>query len=55
MVDLDTRDAPPTAAWATPKAHEAWRVYLDGAIKVRKLNSGVIQVATGDDEWKDAE
>lgn len=46
----------PIAAWATPRTEEAWRVYLDGAIKVRQLNSGVVQYAVGDNiEWRDAE
>lgn len=41
-------------AWANPKPEEEWRCYVDGAIKVRKLNSGVIQVATGYDDWRNA-
>jgi len=41
-------------AWANPAQHEEWRCYIDGAVKVRKLNSGEIQVATGYEEWKSA-
>lgn len=31
-----------------------WQVYIDGAVKVRRLNSGVIEVATGTDDWMEA-
>lgn len=46
----------PTVAWAKPAdARVAWQVYLNGAIKVRQLNSGVVQFATGENEWEDAQ
>ena len=44
----------PLVAWANPKPHEDWRFYVDGAIKVRMLTSGVVQVATGEEDWRDA-
>lgn len=28
-----------------------WQVYIDGAVKVRRLNSGVVEVAVRDEEW----
>ncbi len=43
------------ATWAKPRdSRVVWQVYLDGAIKVRRLNSGVVQVASGDSDWADA-
>lgn len=45
----------PTIAWARPSdARVTWQFYADGLIKVRQLNSGVVQVATDDEEWRDA-
>lgn len=52
--DMDTSNGKIIVAWANPAPHEEWRCYIDGAIKVRKLNSGIIQVATGYDDWRDA-
>lgn len=52
---LHTGEAPPTAIFARPKPHEEWRVYISGEVKVRKLSSGSIQVATGYGEWKDVD
>lgn len=31
-----------------------WQVYIDGAIKVRQLNSGVVESAVDDGEWTQA-
>jgi hypothetical protein len=46
----------PEIAVARPKdARVAWQVYLDGAIKVRRLNSGVVEIATGDADWKEVD
>lgn len=46
----------PVIAWAKPSdVRVAWQFYVDGAIKVRQLNSGIVQVATGDQDWRDAE
>lgn len=45
----------PTIAVARPNDKRvAWQVYLDGAIKVRRLNSGIIEVATDDGDWRAA-
>ena len=52
---LHTGEARPTAVFATPRPHEEWRVYISGEVKVRKLSSGIIQVATGYNEWKDVD
>lgn len=43
-------------AWARPadKRVEA-QFYAFGKIKVRLLNNGIVQYATGDGEWEDAE
>jgi hypothetical protein len=46
----------PVIAWAKPAdVRVAWQAYVNGVIKVRQLNSGVVQVATGDQDWRDAE
>lgn len=46
----------PTVAWAKPAdARVAWQAYLSDKIKVRELNSGVVQYAVGDGDWADAE
>lgn len=52
--DVDTTNGKIIVAWANPAPHEEWRCYIDGAVKVRKLNSGEIQVAVGYDDWKSA-
>lgn len=52
--DVDTTAGKIIVAWANPKPEEEWRCYIDGAVKVRKLNNGEIQVATGYDGWKAA-
>lgn len=52
--DMDTSNGKIIVAWANPAPHEEWRCYIDGAIKVRKLNNGEIQVATGYEEWRAA-
>lgn len=52
--DVDTTDGKIIVSWANPRAEEEWRCYIDGAVKVRKLNSGEIQVATGYDDWRSA-
>ena len=31
-----------------------WQVYIDGAIKVRQLNSGVVEYAVDDGDWTEA-
>lgn len=43
-------------AWARPadKRVEA-QFYAFGKIKVRLLKSGIVQYATGENEWEDAE
>lgn len=45
---------PVTVTWANPKPDEVWRVYIGDKIKVREMNSGIVQVATGGSDWKDA-
>lgn len=52
--DMDTTNGKVIVAWANPAPHEEWRAYIDGSVKVRKLNNGKIQVATGYDDWRDA-
>lgn len=44
----------PIVAWANPKPDEEWRCYLDGVIKVRRLNSGIVQIAVEGEGWRDA-
>lgn len=45
----------PTIAWANPQdTRVAWQFYADGVIKVRQLNSGIVQYAVGDSDWLDA-
>jgi hypothetical protein len=44
----------PEVVYAKPKSGEVWRVYIGGKIKVRELNSGAIEVATGDNDWSEA-
>ncbi len=41
----------PQVAFARPKSDEEYRVYIGGDIKVRKMNSGVIQIATEHSDW----
>lgn len=45
----------PLINYANPRAHEAYRFYVDGKIAVRELNSGVVQIKTGYGDWVDAE
>lgn len=44
----------PTIVWAKPRPEEVWRAYIAQKIKVRELNSGQIQIATNDEDWRDA-
>lgn len=44
----------PEVVYAKPKSGEVWRVYIGGKVKVRELNSGIIQVATGGSDWSEA-
>jgi hypothetical protein len=48
---VNTDSGNPWIAHATPRPEEVWRVYLNGKIKVRELNSGIVQVAVGDKDW----
>lgn len=44
----------PEIAVARPNDRRvAWQLYLPG-IKVRALNSGTVQIATEDGDWRDA-
>lgn len=44
----------PVVAVARPNDKRVdWQVYIDGAVKVRRLNSGIIEVAgLEDEEWR---
>jgi hypothetical protein len=45
----------PSIAVARPNDRRVeWQVYLGGTIKVRQLNSGEVQIATGDGDWRAA-
>ncbi len=46
--------AKPEVVYAKPRPGEVWRVYIGGKVKVRELNSGTIEVATGDRDWSEA-
>lgn len=49
------RQLNPEVAWRRTKAHEAWACYIDGAIAVRRLNNGTVQIKLGDEtEWRTA-
>lgn len=52
---LHTGTATPVIVWANPAPHEAWRAYINGVVKVRQLNSGIVQAAGLDGEWKDVD
>lgn len=41
-------------AWANPAPTEVFRVYVGDKIAVRELNSGIVQIKTGDGDWRDA-
>ena len=43
----------PVVVWATPLKHEAWRCYIGEKIKVRELNTGIVQVAGLDGDWEE--
>lgn len=46
----------PVITWARPTdVRVVWQFYVDDAIKVRMLSNGVVQFATGDKGWMDAE
>lgn len=45
----------PTIAQAKPRdSRVAWQLYIN-KIAVRELNSGIVQIKTGDGDWRDAE
>lgn len=45
----------PEIAWRRTKPNEAWACYIDGAIAVRRLNNGTVQIKLGDEtEWRTA-
>lgn len=45
----------PTIAWAKPNDRRvAWQAYVGDKIKIRELNDGTVQYATGESEWEDA-
>lgn len=43
--------------WQNTAPEVAWSAYIgengEADVRIRKLNSGTVQVATGDNEWKD--
>jgi len=43
--------AHPNIRYAKPKSDEVYRLYIGGDIKVRKMNSGVMQIATEGNDW----
>ena len=47
--NLDNR---PVIRFAKPRPEEVWRAYINGKIKIRELNSGLMQVAVDDGDWK---
>lgn len=50
-------DAQIFIAWVNPPKEVAWNAYIGEAgvadVKIRKLNSGVIEVAIGDEDWRE--
>lgn len=48
--------AVPEISFARPNDKRVeWQVYVGGVVKLRKLNSGVVEIATLDsDEWREA-
>lgn len=44
----------PTITLCSPKLEEQYRLYVDEHLKVRVLNSGIVQVAGAEEtEWRD--
>lgn len=41
----------PTIVFAHPKPEEVWRAYVGDKVKIRELNSGIVQVAADDGDW----
>lgn len=46
-----TLDDRPVLAFATPKAEEVYRFYLNQKIAVRELNNGIVQVKGYEGDW----
>lgn len=44
-------DDRPVLAFATPKAEEVYRFYLNEKIAVRELNNGIVQVKGYEGDW----
>lgn len=44
----------PVVAWATPDDRRVvWQAYIDEAVKVRRLASGIVEVAVRDEDWQE--